>query len=126
MDVASLQCCQLPALGHVCSNSSALNKPHLGSSYYQRLAMQHDVLCKIFHVIILMNIHSVLHVYFLCHMYSDKIKQCFIKLCCYLSCIDIIAVIPPSHRRRGTTAVLVRHKPQWHRHCRRGSAVTPP
>ena len=35
-------------------------------------------------------------------------------------------VIPPSHRRRGTTAVLVRHKPQWHRHCRRGSAVTPP
>ena len=35
-------------------------------------------------------------------------------------------IIPPSHRRRGTTAVLVRHKPQWHRHCRRGSAVTPP
>ena len=23
-----------------------------------------------------------------------------------------LAVIPPSHRRRGTTAVLVRHKPQ--------------
>ena len=22
--------------------------------------------------------------------------------------------------------MLVRHKPQWHRHCRRGSAVTPP
>ena len=36
------------------------------------------------------------------------------------------ALIPPSHRRHGTTAVLVRHKPQWHRHCRRGSAVTAP
>ena len=31
--------------------------------------------------------------------------------------------MPPSHRRRGATAVLVRHKPQWHRHDRRGSAV---
>ena len=30
-----------------------------------------------------------------------------------------------SHRRRGATAVLVRHKPQWHRHDRRGSAVVP-
>ena len=29
----------------------------------------------------------------------------------------------PSHRRRGTTAVLVRHKPQCHRHDRSGSAV---
>ena len=35
-------------------------------------------------------------------------------------------LIHPSHRRRGTTAVLVRHKPQWHRHDHRGSAVTPP
>ena len=34
-------------------------------------------------------------------------------------------VIPPSHRRRGATAVLVRHTPQWHRHDRRGSAVVP-
>ena len=33
------------------------------------------------------------------------------------------AVLPPSHRRRGATAVLARHKPQWHRHDRRGSAV---
>ena len=33
--------------------------------------------------------------------------------------------IPPSHRRRGATAALVRHKPQWHRHDRRGSAVVP-
>ena len=33
------------------------------------------------------------------------------------------AVLPPSHRRRGATAVLIRHKPQWHRHDRRGSAV---
>ena len=33
--------------------------------------------------------------------------------------------IPPSHRRRGATAVLVRHKPQWHRHGRHGSAVVP-
>ena len=32
-------------------------------------------------------------------------------------------VIPPSHRR--STAVLVRHKPHWHRHDRRGSAVVP-
>ena len=29
------------------------------------------------------------------------------------------AVLVPSHRRRGATAVLVRHKPQWHRHNRR-------
>ena len=35
------------------------------------------------------------------------------------------AVLPPLHRRRGATAVLVRHKPQWHRHDRRGSAVIP-
>ena len=33
--------------------------------------------------------------------------------------------LPPSHRRRGATAVLVRHKPQLHRHDRRGSAVAP-
>ena len=33
------------------------------------------------------------------------------------------AVLVPSHRRRGATVVLVRHKPQWHRHDRRGSAV---
>ena len=32
-------------------------------------------------------------------------------------------LIAPSHRRPGATAVLVRHKPQWHRHDRRGSAV---
>ena len=35
----------------------------------------------------------------------------------------ILNVIPPSHRRRGATTVLVRHKPHWHRHDRRGSAV---
>ena len=35
------------------------------------------------------------------------------------------AVLPPSHRRRGATAVLVRHKPQWHLHDCRGSAVIP-
>ena len=35
------------------------------------------------------------------------------------------AVLPPSYRRRGATAVIVRHKPQWHRHYRRGSAVVP-
>ena len=34
-------------------------------------------------------------------------------------------LIPPSHRRRGATAVLVRHKPQWHRHDRRGPTVVP-
>ena len=34
-------------------------------------------------------------------------------------------LIPPSHRRRDDTAVLARHKPQWHRHGRRGSAVVP-
>ena len=32
-------------------------------------------------------------------------------------------VMPPSHRMRGATAVLVRHKPHWHRHDRRSSAV---
>ena len=37
----------------------------------------------------------------------------------------LLKVIPPSHRRRGATAVLVRHKPQWHRHDRRGSTVVP-
>ncbi len=36
-----------------------------------------------------------------------------------------LEVIPPSHRRPGVTAVLVRHKPQWHLHDRRGSAVVP-
>ena len=35
------------------------------------------------------------------------------------------AVLSPSHRRPGATAVIVRHKPQWHRHDRRGSAVVP-
>ena len=35
-------------------------------------------------------------------------------------------LIPPSHRRRGANAVLVRHKPQCHRHDRRGSAVVSP
>ena len=35
------------------------------------------------------------------------------------------AVLPPSHRKRGATAALVRHKPQWHRHDRHGSAVVP-
>ena len=35
------------------------------------------------------------------------------------------AVLVPSHRRRGATAVRVRHKPQWYRHDRRGSAVVP-
>ena len=29
-------------------------------------------------------------IYFLFHMYSDKIKRCFVKLCCYLSRIDTI------------------------------------
>ena len=33
--------------------------------------------------------------------------------------------MPPLHRMRGATAVLVRHKPQWHRHDRRSSAVVP-
>ena len=36
-----------------------------------------------------------------------------------------VLLIPPSYRRRGATAVLVRHEPQWHRHDRRGSAVVP-
>ena len=34
-------------------------------------------------------------------------------------------LLPPSHRRRGATAVHVRHKPQSHRHDHRGSAVVP-
>ena len=36
-----------------------------------------------------------------------------------------VDLLPPSHRRRGATAVLVRHKPQLHRHGRSGSAVVP-
>ena len=36
------------------------------------------------------------------------------------------AVLPPSYRMRGATALLVRHKPQWHHHDRLGSAVIPP
>ena len=48
------------------------------------------------------------------------------SFCCVASKHRFVpAVIPPSHRRRGATAVLVRHKPQWHRHDRRGSAVVP-
>ena len=35
-------------------------------------------------------IQFCMSVYFLFHMYSDKIKGCFIKLCCYLPCIDTI------------------------------------
>ena len=38
---------------------------------------------------------------------------------------NIHLFIPPLHRRRGATAVLVRHKPQWHRHDRRDSTVVP-
>ena len=34
-------------------------------------------------------------------------------------------LLPPSHRRRGATAVLVRHKPQLRSHDRSGSAVVP-
>ena len=34
-------------------------------------------------------------------------------------------VMPPSHRMRGATAVLIRHKPHWHHHDRRSSAVVP-
>ncbi len=34
-------------------------------------------------------------------------------------------LMPPPHRMRGATEVLVRHKPQWHRHDRRGSGVIP-
>ena len=34
-------------------------------------------------------------------------------------------IISPSHRGRGATAVFVRHKPQWYRHDRRGSAEVP-
>ena len=46
--------------------------------------------------------------------------EVFGKSAITLSCAYLI---PPSQRRRGATAVLVRHKPQWHRHDRRGSAV---
>ena len=55
-------------------------------------------------------------IYFLFHMYSDKMKRCFIKLCCYLSWIDTIspaarggnfAKIPPNqvipHFGRGSS-----------------------
>ena len=39
--------------------------------------------------------------------------------------VETTDLLPPSHQRRGATAVLVRHKPQSHRHDRRGSAVVP-
>ena len=39
--------------------------------------------------------------------------------------LPVVIHTPVSHRRRGATAVPVRHKPQWHRHDRRGSAVVP-
>ena len=35
-------------------------------------------------------------------------------------------VTPEARCHYGAIAVLVRHKPQWHRHDRRGSAVVPP
>ena len=34
-----------------------------------------------------------------------------------------LAVLVPSHRRRGATAVIVQHKPQWHHHDRSGSVI---
>ena len=37
--------------------------------------------------------------------------------------VNLRHLIPPSHRRRDSTAVLVRHKPQWHRHDSRGSVI---
>ena len=39
--------------------------------------------------------------------------------------VKIADLLPPSHRRRGAIAVFVRHKRQWHRHDRHGSAVVP-
>ena len=39
--------------------------------------------------------------------------------------VKIADLLSPSHRRRGAIAVFVRHKTQWHRHDRRGSAVVP-
>ena len=51
-----------------------------------------------------------------------RVSNAIVRLLSYCSWC---AVIPPSHRRRGATAVLVRHKPQWHRHDRRGYTVVP-
>ena len=59
---------------------------------------------------------------------SRKLHSCVTKgigMCMHAQYCLIQMLIPPSHRRRGATAVLVRHKPQWHRHDRRGSAVVP-
>ena len=39
------------------------------------------------------------------------------------SCVGYSWVIPTSQRRRGATAVLVRHKPQSHHHDRSGSVI---
>ena len=49
-------------------------------------------------------------------MFHRRTRQAFYAVACSYT-------PPPSHRRRGATAVLVRHKPQWHRHDRRGSTV---
>ena len=60
------------------------------------------------------------------HHSPSRVSQC----CCFrfvnygfpmLISRPIIAFIPPSHRRRGATAVLVRHKPQWRRRDSSGS-----
>ena len=39
--------------------------------------------------------------------------------------VKIADLLPPWHRRRGANAVFERHKTQWHRHARGGSAVVP-
>ena len=46
------------------------------------------------------------------------------KWCVLLFWVSLL-LIPPSHQRHGTTAVLGRHKQQWHRHDCCGSAVVP-
>ena len=45
-------------------------------------------------------------IYFLFHMYSDKIKRCFIKLCCYLSRLDTMACTHPWFTLGGNTKYM--------------------
>ena len=60
-------------------------------------------------------IQFCMSVYFLFHMYSDKIKGCFIKLCCYLPCIDTTRRMPVQR-----AALCIRNFPSQYRNHFRG------
>ena len=60
----------------------------------------------------------------MCMLVGGLVSISLIRSIFQLNTLRILSLIrpyTPSHRRRGATVVLVRHKPQWHRHDRRGS-----